>query len=124
MQEDPRQRRSSIETQEERRQIARRNSAVVRAINLIYFPVGALEILLVLRFFLRLTGANPENQFASVIYTLSRPFIVPFSTLFISPEAGGGKVIFDINILVAIVSYALLGWLLGRLIWIVWGSTR
>jgi uncharacterized protein YggT (Ycf19 family) len=70
-----------------------------------------LEILLMIRFFLHFSGANTQNTFAQFIDNLSEPFIAPFSTLLISPVAGGGANIFDVNILVAIIIYALLGWL-------------
>lgn len=83
--------------------------------NSIYFLVGMLETLLLIRFFLRLTGANPENMFARFIYGLSEPFVSPFSTLFISPTAKTGATIgqniFDVNLVIAIVVYCLLGFL-------------
>lgn len=83
--------------------------------NSVYFLVGMLETLLLIRFFLRLTGANPDNMFASFIYRLSEPFVAPFSTLFISPtaktDATIGENIFDVNLVIAIVIYCLLGFL-------------
>ncbi|WP_346290019.1 YggT family protein [Sphaerothrix gracilis] len=82
----------------------------------IYFLVGALELLLLLRFILRLSGANPANTFANVIYNLSEPFIAPFSTLFISPTFNGNLNIFDVNLLVAMLSYLVLMFLV---IWLV-----
>jgi uncharacterized protein YggT (Ycf19 family) len=98
--------------QEERRlEAAKRDNTFRWIINTIYLLIGLLEVLLVLRFILRLSGANPSNTFAQFIYSLSAPFIAPFSTLFVSPTADGGANIFDVNLLVAIVVYALLGWL-------------
>ncbi|NJN72521.1 MAG: YggT family protein [Limnothrix sp. RL_2_0] len=83
--------------------------------NSIYFLVGMLETLLLIRFFLRLTGANPDNMFARFIYNLSEPFVSPFSTLFISPTANTsatiGQNIFDVNLVIAIIIYCLLGFL-------------
>lgn len=80
--------------------------------NSIYFLVGMLETLLLIRFFLRLTGANPDNMFAQFIYGLSGPFVAPFSTLFISPtestSATIGDNIFDVNLVIAIIVYGLL----------------
>lgn len=105
--------------EEQRLAIARRQTVVDRAIAIIYFLVGALEVLLLIRFFLRLFGANPENQFAQIIYDFSAPFVAPFSTLFISPTFGTS--VFDVNLLVAMIVYALLGWLVGRLIQLIWG---
>lgn len=98
--------------QEERRLDAARKSTIyARIINTIIFLIAALEVLLLLRFVLRLFGANTDNAFASFILNLSEPFIAPFSTLFVSPVTGQGANIFDVNILIAIVAYALAGWL-------------
>jgi YggT family protein len=58
---------------------------------------------------LRSTGANPENPFAQFIFKISEPFMAPFSTLFVSPTDATATRIFDINLLIAMVVYALLG---------------
>ena len=106
--------------QEERHlRSARRNTALIWIINSIFWLVGILEILLVIRFLLRLFGANPQNEFAQLINNLSAPFIAPFSTLFISPTSGAGANIFDVNIAIAIVAYGLLSYLLVSLIRII-----
>src|SRR5688572_8787904 len=87
--------------QEERRlELARRNATLFWVIRTISYLVGALVVLLGLRFVLRLAGANPDNAFAQVIYGLSDPFIAPFSTLFISPTTADAVNIFDVNILI------------------------
>jgi YggT family protein len=86
----------------------------------IWYLVGALELLLALRFVLRLAGANPENTFANSIYNLSNPFVTPFSTLFVSPATSGTSTfsqnIFDINLLIAMFAYLLLGFLVAWLV--------
>jgi hypothetical protein len=86
----------------------------------IWYLVGALELLLALRFVLRLTGANPENTFASTIYNLSSPFVAPFSTLFVSPATSGTSTfsqnIFDVNLLISMFAYLLLGFLAAWLV--------
>ncbi|MBD1912230.1 MULTISPECIES: YggT family protein [unclassified Leptolyngbya] len=103
--------------QEERRlELARRNATLFWVIRTISYLVGALVVLLGLRFVLRLAGANPDNAFAQVIYGLSDPFVAPFSTLFISPTTADATNIFDVNVLIAIVAYTLLGWLV---IWLI-----
>lgn len=86
-----------------------RRSKFIWMRNTIGLLVGSLEILLGIRFFLRVTGANPDNPFAQFIFGLSEPFMAPFSTLFVSPTDGGAAQIFDINLLIAMVVYALLG---------------
>lgn len=103
--------------QEERRlELARRTATLVWMTRSIAYLIAALEILLGLRFLLRVLGANTENSFAQFIYNLSDPFVAPFSTLFISPTAAEGSNIFDVNVLIAMVVYALLGWLAIRLV--------
>lgn len=95
---------------------ARHVTFLDRFTSAVLYLVAALEVLLGLRFLLRLTAANPENTFAAVIYRLSEPFIRPFSTLFISPTFNGSLNIFDLNILVAMAAYlALLALFLGLL---------
>lgn len=91
--------------------MARRSATLVWVSNSIYFLLGLLEVLLGLRFLFRLSGANTQNTVAEFIYSLSAPFIAPFSTLFVSPVSGGGANIFDVNVLIAMVVYAILGWL-------------
>lgn len=108
--------------QEERRlELAKRNTALFWITNSIYFLVGLLEVLLGLRFLLRMFGANPDNSFAQFIYTLSDPFIAPFSTLFISPTASDGANIFDVNVLIAMIVYAILGWIAVSLVRLIQG---
>ncbi len=77
--------------------------------NSIALLVGALEILLAIRFLLRISLANLDNVFASFIMNLSAPFMRPFSTLFISPTNADASRIFDLNVLVAMAVYGLLG---------------
>ncbi|MBV9385600.1 MAG: YggT family protein [Chroococcidiopsidaceae cyanobacterium CP_BM_ER_R8_30] len=107
-----------LRNEERRIAAANQNAAITRLVQLIYFAVGALGILLALRVILRLFGANPDNQFAKVIHDLSNPFVAPFATLFGTPELGK-SVVLDTNALVAIMAYAILAWLVGRLIWLI-----
>ncbi len=105
-----------LRQEEKRLRAARLNTPFIWILNTIFWLVGALEILLGIRFLLRLFAANPQNEFARLINNLSAPFIAPFSTLFISPTFGGGVYIFDVNIAIAIVAYALLSYLAASLV--------
>ena len=91
---------------------AQRSGIYYWIVNTIYWLGGIIEILLMLRFVLRLSGANTENEFARFINNLS----APFSTLFISPTSNGGGNIFDLNIIIAIIAYAILSYLLISLV--------
>jgi uncharacterized protein YggT (Ycf19 family) len=100
-----------LRQEENRLGTAQRSNAYIWIVNSIYWLSGMLEILLGLRFALRFFGANPQNEFARLINNLSAPFIAPFSTLFISPTSDGGANIFDVNIIIAIIAYAILSYL-------------
>ncbi len=105
-----------LHQEEKRLGTARRSTTFIWIVNSIFWLAGMLEILLGIRFLLRLFGANTQNEFARLINNLSAPFIAPFSTLFISPTSDGGAKIFDVNIAIAIVVYALLSYLVVSLI--------
>lgn len=98
-----------LEQEEARLEAARRANTFAWLTNSVSLLVGLLEVLLALRFILRLLGANTQNAFAQFIYSLSKPFIAPFSTLFVSPVTAEGASIFDVNVLVAMLIYGLLG---------------
>jgi YggT family protein len=103
--------------QEERRLgTAQRSNTFTWIVNSIYWFLLIIEILLTMRFILRLLGANRDNVFAQLINNLSAPLIAPFSTLFISPTSGNGDYIFDVNIVIATVAYALLSYLAVSLV--------
>lgn len=106
---------------EEERELAnaQRLTIIRKVTQSISYLVVALETLLGLRFILLITGANPENIFASFIYTLSEPFALPFSNLFQTIEIEGATHVFDINILIGMVIYLLLMVLVNWLIKIV-----
>lgn len=120
---DPDRRQSDINRFQapKRRTVSRRNTTLRKVVNFIYYLAGALEILLFLRFILRISGANPENLVAKFIYALSNPFVAPFTTLFQTP-AFDPQHTFDISALIAIGVYALLAWLVARLVWIIWSN--
>jgi YggT family protein len=105
-----------LRQEEKRLRAARLNTPFIWILNTIFWLVGALEILLGIRFLLRLFAANPQNEFARLINNLSAPFVAPFSTLFISPTFGSGSYIFDVNIAIAIIAYALLSYLAASLV--------
>jgi YggT family protein len=82
--------------------------------SVIWLLFGVLEALLGLRFVLRLVGANPESGFAAFVYGLTEPFLRPFYNVFGTPQVGGSAL--ETTTLLAMIVYALLGWLLVRLI--------
>ncbi len=101
---------------------AARRELPVKVQNTIYLLFGILEGLLGIRFVLELLGANPAAGFAQFIYTITNPFLAPFVGLFGTARSGGS--VFDVSILVAILVYALIAWVLVKIVWLVMGDSR
>ena len=81
----------------------------------IWTVFGVIMGLLALRFLLRLLGANPNNAFADFIYTISEPFVAPFFGLFnYTVDLAQGR--FEFETLIAILVYALIAWLLAKIV--------
>lgn len=86
---------------------------------LIYGIGGFIEVLIGLRFLLRLLGANPASPFVDWVYDWSTPFVTPFAGIFGQDAAitGAGVVttsVFDWTALIALIVIALVLGLLGR----------
>ena len=89
-------------------------SGVVIAQRIVWYIVGVIVALLLLRLILQLLGANTGNAFVDLIYTLSGVFAAPFFGMF-SYEPSYGVVFFEVSTAVAIVVYPLIGWGLAKL---------
>ncbi len=86
--------------------------------SVVYFVLGVLEVILLLRFLFRLLGANRFNDFVSFLYGLSHVFVSPFNGIF-NDQALGSHSVFEVSTLIAMLIYALLAWglvSLGRII--------
>jgi YggT family protein len=87
-----------------------------RIIGLIQLSFGVLDGLLGLRFLLKLMAANPDNPFALLLYFVTDPFLWLFKGLTRTPTFEG--IVIEFYDLVAIAVYAMLGWVIIQLIWI------
>jgi len=74
----------------------------------VWFVFGVIEVLIAIRFVLKLLGANVAAGFVQFVYGLSGVFMAPFSTIFGAPRVSGS--IFEWSALVAIAIYALIAW--------------
>jgi len=84
----------------------RLRSVLVKRI--VWAILGLLEILLGLRFVLKLIAANPDSGFAVFIYGITSPFIAPFTLLVGTPTSGA--MILEVTTLIAMGVYALFFW--------------
>lgn len=93
--------------------------------HVIYYILGVLEVIMLLRFLFRLLDANPSNSFVSFLYSLSYVFVAPFEGIFTDPHVG--RVVLEITTLIAMLIYALVAWglvWLGRIIFAPTYSSR
>jgi YggT family protein len=119
------QQNQELHLQENERSVAaaNQNSSVARIVNIVYYLFGALELLLGIRVILHLLGANAENGFANFIYGLTSPFVAIFASLLQNPVLSPTATI-EITTLIAMIVYAVLAWLIGRLVWLVLSRPR
>lgn len=93
---------------------------------LIYFLFGTLDILLVFRLILKLTGASMSSAFVGLIYGLTGLFILPFQGIF--PSAFNQGVVqtsvLEPATIVAIIVYAFLAWGIVKLVRIFSGEKQ
>ena len=78
-----------------------------RVIQTVWWIVGFVEVLIAIRFVLKLFGANPA-PFVRFMYDLTWPFVAPFHGIFNTAQEG--KSILEPESLVAMAIYALIGW--------------
>ena len=83
----------------------------------VYFVLGVVEVILLLRLIFRLLGANESSAFVMFLYNLSHIFVGPFNGIF--NDQALGRSVFEISTVVAMIVYALIAWgivALGNLI--------
>jgi uncharacterized membrane protein len=93
---------------------AERRLGVFQVTRIIWTILALLEILLALRFGLKLIGANPASGFAVFIYGLTGVFTIPFAGLVTTWASG--KTVLEVTTLIAMAIYALLFWGVVRVI--------
>lgn len=79
----------------------------------IWYVVGIIDLMLILRILFHLFGAN-SSGFTDFLYVITNPFVAPFRGIFSSPTIDGS--FFDTAALVAIIIYVLFGWMISGLI--------
>lgn len=80
----------------------------------VYYVFGVVEVLLAMRFVLKLLGASAEAGFVRFIYAFSAIFMAPFTAIFKTQTVEGAT--FEWSAIVAIAVYALIAWGLVALI--------
>jgi hypothetical protein len=93
-----------------------------KATQVVWLLFGILEALLALRVGLKLIGANPDSPFAAFVYGFTNLFLAPFAGLTATPSANG--MVLEISTVIAMLVYALIAWVLDRIIWVIFYRPR
>jgi YggT family protein len=93
---------------------AERRMGLFQVTRILWTVLGVLEILLGIRFVLHLIAANAASGFAQFIYGVSGVFVAPFTGLVGTPTSGGTTL--EVTTLIAMAVYALLFWIVVRII--------
>ena len=101
----------------ERRAILRKVSQFIGLV------AAVVESLIGLRFLLKLIAANPNSPFANFVYNFTDLFMWPFHNLVTTPTASNGMAL-ELNALIAIVVYALLAWVVIKLIYLIFSPAK
>ena len=73
---------------------------------------GLIEAMLALRLILQLLGANPASAFIAWVYGVTDAFVWPFAGAF--PTLTVGAFAIEFSTIFAMIGYAVIGWLIGR----------
>jgi YGGT family len=79
-----------------------------RAIQVVWWIVGFVDILLAIRFLLKLLGGSTVAGFVTFMYNITQPLVAPFHGIFNTTVQG--RSILEPESLVAIAIYSLIGW--------------
>jgi len=91
---------------------------VAQVINVIF---GIIEFLLLVRVVLELLAANASAPFIAWIYQLTGGLMGPFVNAFPNLALGGGSFI-DVVAILAMIVYAVIGWIILQLCWALFSS--
>jgi uncharacterized protein YggT (Ycf19 family) len=105
-------RHEEIEERREEKHEARyeREATVNQGVRVVWFIVGLILAFLLVRVILALLGANLENPFANFIYSVTDPFVAGFRGLLRVGQFQAGVSRLELETLVAMLVYALIGW--------------
>jgi uncharacterized protein YggT (Ycf19 family) len=90
-----------------------RGGSIWTASRVIALVLTVLEVLLLVRFTLKLFGANEEQRLASAIYGITEPLVAPFRGIFAQPA---GTPVVEIATLLSVVFLVLVAALIVALV--------
>ena len=94
---------------------------------IVWFIVGIMSVLLLIRFVLLASGADESAGFSQLIYNLTGWMVAPFAGLFgraITYPGATGTAVIEFEALVAIAVYLLIAWGIVKLAQLALGTNR
>lgn len=91
-----------------------REAAVFRAVQVIWFLAALVEAVLLLRFGLKLLGANSGAPFSALVYSVSGVLLSPFR--YILPAVQSGRSILEWSTVLGMAVYWFVAWAVSRLL--------
>ena len=85
-----------------------------KAVNIVYYIVGVIDVILAFRFMFRLFAANPNAGLVTFVENVSAPFMAPFNMIFPTSPVGTGGI--EWASLLAILVYTLVAFGVVQLI--------
>jgi hypothetical protein len=101
---------------------AERRAESFKSVQITYIVVGLVEALLLVRLILRVLQVNVQTGFAHGVYGVTALLVAPFVGLFATAQPQGAGI--EPHTLLALVVYAIVGWLLTRAAWVLFGDDR
>jgi hypothetical protein len=86
---------------------------IYKGIQIIWYVLGLIEVLLAFRFIFKIFDANIGSGFVGVLYSITQFFAAPFLSIFGQTQFQG--VIFEWTTLIAMLVYWFLAWAIVRL---------
>ena len=90
-----------------------RDASIWTASRVVALLFTVLEVLLLVRFTLKLLGANAEQPLASAIYGITEPLVAPFRGMFAQPA---GTPVVEVATLLSVVFFVLVGALIVAIV--------
>jgi uncharacterized protein YggT (Ycf19 family) len=96
-----------------------RGGSIWTATRVIALVFTVLEVLLLVRFTLKLLGANADQPFVSAIYGITEPLVAPFRGIFAQPA---GTPVVEIATILSVIFFVLLAALVVAIVRAVTGK--
>ncbi len=104
--------------QEEISTVSPTRKGVFQTNYLVYYVLGLIESVLILRLIFKLLGANPDSGFVNFIYSVSGVLVAPFTAIFPVTTSNGVVTtsVLEPATIIAAVIYALIAWGISALV--------